>query len=121
MRCPFGCRQAHSKETARERCAEYYKSREGKIKKKELNRKRSLQGSFVSSLHETDADNDRGLPINETTFDYLQTVTSLIERRRVSEREILRMVMKILRQLSIDKDDKWLYPRHDSRGKPPPG
>ena len=38
--CPFGCRQAHRREGEIKRSREYYRSKEGKIKKSYLNARR---------------------------------------------------------------------------------
>ncbi len=41
--CPFGCRKAHAKAESKKRCAEYYRTRGGRFKKENLNRKAYLR------------------------------------------------------------------------------
>ena len=50
LRCPFGCREAHRAQSSTERSVAYYRTPEGKIKKKFQNDKRSgCGGSRPSS------------------------------------------------------------------------
>lgn len=41
LRCPFGCRQARRRQKSTERSVAYYRSKEGKFKKAELNKQRN--------------------------------------------------------------------------------
>jgi len=96
--CPFGCRQAHRKQSAATRSIEYYRSCEGKEKKKLLNaRRKSREKTQV-----TPGD-------DHIMTGHLQVVTSLVEGRFVAFSDIDIMVNNILRQLSIDKEANKLY------------
>jgi len=123
LRCPFGCRQAHGKESAKQRCTEYYRSREGKIKKKYLNECRSQRDPSEKSLEESNEEElpPRALetPLDNQIIIHIQTVTSLIEERVVPLNDILCMVNRILRQLSIGKGGKIVYAYKYPPGGPP--
>lgn len=94
--CPFGCRQTHRKQCAKQRSTAYYQTPEGKFKKKQLNARRSGQ--------------DRASPKLDTTLIvHLKVVTSLIEARPVGLAQIIFMVKSILRQLSLDNQANYLY------------
>jgi hypothetical protein len=103
--CPFGCRDVHRKRRSTERSVEYYRTEEGKLKKKIQNGKRGKP--------ETEADLGGGARVidgnlvpDERRFDsrmvsYLRMVTSLIEGRPVSVGEIVAMLQRAMRQHSI--------------------
>jgi hypothetical protein len=100
LACPFGCRQAHRRQSSARRSAEYYRSREGKVKKRLHNQRRSRP-----RLRPQTRPANRGSRTSreEPGFEsdmvrYLQMVASLIEGRRVSEAEILRMLACAVRQ-----------------------
>ena len=121
LRCPFGCRQAHRKEGEKKRCAEYYRSQAGKIKKRYLNACRTQRDTSQKSPKES---HEEELPPGalETTLDkqiiiHIRTLTSLIEERMVPLEDILCMINRILRQLSIEKGEKMVYGEayHQSR------
>lgn len=102
--CPFGCQQAHRSRRSTERSVEYYRSPEGKWKKKLQNGKRRRQhaawadaGMAVSSRQ---GERD-GMRFAAEIVDYLRMVTSLIEGRRVRAEEILEMLVRAVRQHSI--------------------
>lgn len=93
---------------------EYYQTPEGRIKKK-------IQNGRASHRQRRGRDSYRGFPphkdsshtklskkakglIGKTIVNYLRMVASLIEGRFISEEEILRMIVKILRQHSIGKE-----------------
>jgi hypothetical protein len=102
--CPFGCKDAHRKRRSARRSVEYYRTEEGKLKKKIQNGKRSLveaKASFSNS-----EGTGHPLVLDERRFDahmvcYLRMVTSLIEGRRVSMVEILAMLARAVRQHSM--------------------
>jgi len=90
--CPFGCSKEHRKRHSNQRSVEYYRTEEGKLKKKIQNGKRRKA--------EAKADPD------EHRFDvgmvnYLRMITSMIEGRQVSVLEILAMLARAVRQHSI--------------------
>jgi len=98
--CPFGCRDEHRKRRSNERSVEYYRTAEGKYKKK-------MQNGNRGKVEATDAKG--GGPDfvqQEVRFDaqvvsYLRMVVSLIEGRQVSKAEILEMLSRAVRQHSI--------------------
>jgi len=112
LRCPFGCKEAHRKRSSTQRSVEYYGTEQGKTKKKIQNGKRS-QG-------EARADHNRGLPsggqlerdgvrLDAAMVGYVRMVTSLIEERRVSEEEIVEMLVRAMRQHSIARRRRMDY------------
>jgi hypothetical protein len=121
LRCPFGCRQAHREESAKARSDEYYRSKAGKIKKKELNARRSQGDASQKPPKESKAQPPMALetPLDHQIIIHIQTVTSLIEGRVVPLNDILCMINRILRQLSIGKGEKIRYAYKDSSGRPP--
>lgn len=99
LRCPFGCQQAQRKRRSTERSVEYYRTAEGKFKKKIQNDKRD-RGEAKADC----ADSQSGQ--NVVRFDrymvrHVRIVTSLIEGRRVSLSEILEMLARAVRQHSM--------------------
>ena len=111
LRCPFGCRQAHLKESAKARSDEYYRSREGKIKKKELNARRTQGDTSQKLPKESKTLPPKALetPLDSQIIIHIQTVTSLIEERVVPLNDILCMINRILRQRSINIGEKIIY------------
>ncbi len=110
--CPFGCKEAHRKRRSTQRSVEYYGTEEGKTKKRIQNGKRS-QG-------EARADHHRQLPrsrqlerdgvrLDAVIVGYVRMVTSLIEERRVSEDEIVGMLVRAMRQHSIARRRRMDY------------
>jgi hypothetical protein len=103
LACPFGCRQVHRRQNSTRRSVEYYRSREGKVKKHLHNQRRSRLLSPPRAGRTNHRSRKTG---EEMNFDsgivrYVQMVTSLIEGRGVSAAEILRMLVRALRQHSM--------------------
>lgn len=117
--CPFGCRDAHRRLNAIARSTEYYRTREGKIKKKYLNAGRSQQNRLVESSRDDKGNDDCGSKIDGATVSHIQLVTSLIEGRLVGLAEIFVMLDKILRQHSIDTAGKLPYAALCHQKNPP--
>lgn len=117
--CPFGCRQAHRRKNAIHRSTEYYKSEEGKVKKKLLNAERRQRNGLAKSSEDGNCNNDSGSKIDDVTVCHIQVVTSLIEGRDVGLAEIKLLLDKILRQHSIDIGSKLPYVRFCSQKDPP--
>jgi hypothetical protein len=90
---------------------EYYRSKEGKIKKKALNERRGQSTSKSEHV-------SKEIVYDEVTFHYIQTLTGLIEGRWVSVDEIFAMLKNILRQHSIGKGKRFVYAFQYSRGGP---
>jgi len=102
--CPFGCRDKHRKRGAAKRSVEYYRTPEGKFKKKLQNGKRSMAETKAVLDECGPAGKNLVLPehsIWEPVLCYLRMVISLIEGRRVSAAEILELLARMLRQHSI--------------------
>jgi hypothetical protein len=130
LRCPFGCRDAHRKESSNKRSAAWYRSKEGKEKKKELNERRFRQTSSDNGsedLKNKEACEQQGQVIqdepevvrNKTTLCYIQMLISLIEGRLVGLDEVLEMLLKIVRQHSIDTRRRFVYAFTYPEQKPP--
>jgi hypothetical protein len=103
--CPFGCREAHRKQRSTGRSVAYYATAEGKVKKKMQNGKR-VQGGVRA---------DANPPVPEASefpagmVGYVAMVVSLIEGRRVSEQEIVRMLVRAMRQHSMARRRRMDY------------
>ncbi len=107
LRCPFGCSKEHRKRGSNRRSVEYYRTEEGKLKKKIQNGKRGKAEAKVGLGDGTRCDNANRAS-DEHRFDagmvrYLRMVTGLIEGRRVSLLEILAMLARVVRQHSIGR------------------
>ncbi|MDI6770953.1 MAG: hypothetical protein QMD04_14945, partial [Anaerolineales bacterium] len=127
--CPYGCKQAHRKESAKKRSIEYYQTPQGKFKKSLLNNARSKpkdqsihpeEDSSGEDSSDENSDCQVGeITLDQETVDYLQSVTSLIEGRHVTQEEILSMLAKKMRQLNIAKKKKIEYTLEYLIGKAP--
>jgi hypothetical protein len=110
--CPFGCKDVHRKRRSAKRSAEYYRTPEGKSKKKRQNRKRSGAEPKAVINERPEVGKYLALPecrIGGAICCYLRMVISLIERRRVSAEEILEMLARTVRQHSIVRRRKIDY------------
>jgi hypothetical protein len=105
--CPFGCRQAHRSKNAIQRSIEYYRSKEGKIKKKYLNDRRN--GRIVESNLDEKPPEVGETEVDQTTVFHIQMVTGLIQGRAVSFKQVIALINKVLRQHSIDIGAKLAY------------
>jgi hypothetical protein len=109
--CPFGCRDEHRKRHSRKRSTEYYRTAEGKFKKRMQNGKRtkvvareSLPGQGKAAAfepHETS--------FNAHAVDYLHMAISLIEGGPVSRAAILEMLSRAMRQHSLVRGRRMDY------------
>ena len=110
--CPFGCREAHRKRRSTERSVEYYGTDEGKTKKKIQNgkrcqgRERADQNDATVGGRQLERD---GVRLNAAMVGYVRMVTSLIEARRVSEEEIVVMLVRAMGQHSIARRRRMDY------------
>lgn len=98
--CPFGCRDEHRRRHSRKRSTEYYRTTEGKFKKRMQNSKR---GKMAAKESLSGQDKAAAFEPHETSFnaqvvDYLCMAISLIEGRPVSTAEILKMLSRAMRQ-----------------------
>jgi len=105
LRCPFGCQEGHRKRGSTERSVEYYRTAEGKLKKKMHNGRRGKVEAKAGGSHRQ-GESGQEVVLHDSRFDahlvcYLQMVTSLIEGRRVSLAETLEMLARAVRQHSM--------------------
>jgi hypothetical protein len=112
--CPFGCREAHRKNSSTKRSIDYYRTEEGKGKKKRLNERRKKSNRTKENSEKIGNES-----VDPTTLSHIRMVTSMIEGRNVTLVEILSMLESVLRQHSMDLWRKSDYgcPYH---GKRPP-
>jgi hypothetical protein len=107
----------YRRDSAVKRSIEYYKSREGKIKKRYLNGRRNEPVPQASPDETPVKSCETG--VDATMVLHIQLTTSLIEGRAVTLKEVIGMVEKFLRQLSIGKSKKMFYIHGRSQTKPP--
>jgi hypothetical protein len=118
LRCPFGCREGHRKAQSNGRSAAYYRSKEGRKKKRDLNQRRpaayrSPAPAPAANTKEAPAPADSG-PWPEPLVEHVQMVVRWIEQRLVRRAEILQMLTIVLRQQGmcrrrrIDHTVAWL-------------
>jgi hypothetical protein len=102
LRCPFGCRRAYRQRCSKERSVAYYRTPEGKRKKRLCNSKRK-QKQLVEAPKMATPEPQEAEPIRlpAKLIHYLRIVTSWIEGRRVSEPEILQLLERAMRQHSL--------------------
>jgi hypothetical protein len=114
--CPFGCREAHRKQRSTKRSVAYYATTEGQVKKKMQNGKR-VQGGVTACPAGDPAPGwpdgkpqvDATPPVAEAeapqfpagVVSYVAMVASLIEGRPVSKEEIVRVLLRAMRQHSM--------------------
>ena len=115
--CPFGCRQAHRKQSAEQRSLEFYRSDAGKIKKKYLNERRSQRQSESASIENRFGGQED--PVAAEIERHLQMVISFIEACRVAWQQIHELVTEILRQRSIVIGRKLFYDARCGQKTPP--
>ena len=118
LRCPFGCREAHRKQASAQRSAAYYRQPKGKRKKSDLNQRRPRQycppQPAPSPPRARPRPRRRRARWNPQMVEYVRMVASLIEGRRVSRGQVLRMLVRKMRQHTmgrrrrIDQTVAWL-------------
>jgi len=114
--CPFGCREAHRRKNAIDRSTAYYRTREGRQKKRYLNARRSHPSRLTGPAPDED---HGGSSVTPEAVHHIQLVTSLIEGRDVALAEITTMLDKVLRQHSIDTAGKMPYAAVHHQKSPP--
>lgn len=112
LRCGFGCRQGHRRESAIRRSVEYY--RKHKDKKRALNRRRYLNDALKGRILPGDsrASSERAVEVVEAAapvLAHVRVVVSLIEGRRVDMEEVKRMLARNWRQHSMVKERRMDY------------
>ena len=109
--CPFGCQEAPRQQQSSRRSIAYYREKKGQIKKRIQNGKRRAAVG-PTEPPKVPIGEPGGWP--EPMLEHVQMVCSLIEGRRISRREILEMLERVLRQHSmcrrtkIDQTVAWL-------------
>lgn len=102
---------------------EYYRTPEGKFKKKIQNGRRGRKAqSKVSSASANNKQPSFKMgkrAIDAEIMNYLRMVASLVERRRVSLNEMVRILRKKMRQHSMDRGRRNLYGAKRDGKKPP--
>ena len=101
--CPFGCKEAYRQQRSTQRSVEYYRGKEGQIKKRLQNGKRKAVVRPADPPKDPNGE-PGGWP--EAMVEHVRMVSSLIEGRRVSRREVLEMLAKVLRQHSMCRRPK---------------
>lgn len=107
--CPFGCRQAHRRRQSTRRSVAYYQDPIGKIKKRLLNgQRRALPEpeerpptppvEVAGPAADPGGAGWRAGRWNEPMVEHVRMVSSLIEGRPVSWREVREMLERVLRQ-----------------------
>jgi hypothetical protein len=87
------------------RSAAYYRGKEGRMKKRALNRNRYLVATAKDSEPEAMREHDCEEPIVE----HVRMVVSLIEGRRVRRDEVVGMLKRISRQHSLTRRRRFDY------------
>lgn len=101
LRCPFGCRQTHRQKSSTERSTTYYHGQSGQLKKRIQNGKRGHnKGKGHSPSKETKADEGRW---TAEMVAHVRMVVGMIEGRRVGAAEVVEMLMRAMRQHSLDR------------------
>ena len=118
LRCPFGCRQAHRKQASAQRSAAYYSDAAGKQRKSQLNQRRPRKYCAPeppSDRPQPQRPKGRRPRWSPRMVEYVRMVASLIEGRRVSRGQVLRMLARKMRQHTmgrrrrIDQTVAWLH------------
>lgn len=120
IRCPFGCRSKYRRREALRRSAAYYRSPKGKERKKKLNQRRCLLSARPAGQGRTGGPKaKRAAPSKRPTrptgkrlkpspgiLRHVRMVVSLLEGRRISRRQVLLTLAKILRQHTLTRRRK---------------
>ena len=108
LSCPFGCREARRKQKSTQRSVAYNRSKDGKDKKKELNKRRNqVKDIAVSSTDSCVGNCVEGE--GRIVLSHIQLVISLFEGFWVDLKIIKALVAKILRQHRIDFKKNLFY------------
>jgi hypothetical protein len=118
LHCPFGCREAHRRQASAQRSAAYYRDPKGRRKKSQLNQRRPRK--YGPAKPAPDPPRARApqrrhrARWNPGMVEYVRMVISLIEGRRISRAQVLRMLARKMRQHTlcrrrrIDQTVAWL-------------
>jgi hypothetical protein len=100
LRCPFGCRQAHRRQQSTRRSVAYYREAEGKLKKRDLNQRRTAEPPASHPEPASPKAPVSGKP-SAIIVAHVQMALSLIEGRRLSRGQVIEILAKVLRQHTI--------------------
>jgi len=118
LRCPFGCRDAHRRRASLCRVAAYYRSPEGRRKKRALNRRRYEVGVDAATAG-CAADDFTEASADETIVAYVCLLIWLISGRSMGRVEVLAMHERISRQHRLRRSGRFDY-RIEQLNKDPP-
>jgi hypothetical protein len=126
--CPFGCRESYRRQRSSERSAAYYRTSEGRMKKRLQNARRRRTGLVSKSEEPREGKevvvgaakprSSTGGKISGMAV-YLAMVIGLIERRRVRVWEIQRLLERIVRQHSMAEGQRVGYGDGEIERSPP--
>ena len=120
MGCPFGCSESHRRREASRRSAQYYRTEEGREKKRALNQNRYRVVKMGDVDPDVGEEDDAPEAVEEEPIiEYVRMVTSLIEGRFVSLDEIREMLEKKERQHSLTRQRRADYLVHQLNKDPP--
>lgn len=118
LRCPFGCRDAHRRRESSRRVVAYYRTPEGRQKKRALNRRRYEVGvSAASESPAPDAPADES--DDESIIAYVCLLIGLISGRSVGRMEVDALHARISRQHRLRHVGRFDY-RVEQLNKDPP-
>lgn len=105
LRCPMGCRMEHARQERSRLSSEYYRTPEGRNKKKDINknRKGSEESPCSDDCEQSDINSDTDLE------SYLKSILSVVEGRVVDESEVQSLIQRSreeLRQYRLGKEEK---------------
>jgi hypothetical protein len=135
LRCPFGCRQWHKRQSSVQRSVAYYRTREGKQKKHRLNARRRSGASLLagqqepqescptSSVHASAEDASattvelclEGVILDESdvaaspVLPYVRTVIRLLDGLELTCDEVVELLHAAMRQHRIAEQTAILY------------
>jgi len=112
MRCPFGCRTHHQKSESDRRSTDYYRTDEGKSKKRQINADRS-------SINLPPAIPLIALDIPIIVVEHLRQIFSRVDRRSWICADVEIFLHHLLRQRSLDFQERLLQYRRPSSSQPP--
>lgn len=112
MRCPFGCRGHHQKAESNRRSTEYYRTVEGKSKKRQINAGRL-------SINIPPATPLIAIEIPVLIVKHLRQIFSRIDHRSWSLAEVEVYLDHLLRQRSLDFQNQLIQDQRSSSLQPP--
>jgi hypothetical protein len=127
LRCPFGCRECHCRQSSAERSRDYYRTPAGKEKKKALNKQRRNRPPAAPPAEPASlgrpGEQKRGvggtpIGLGVALLRYLCVVVSLIEGRKVTRDEVCELIRRVVRQHSLARERRIDYVLRTLKEKP---